>query len=198
MLYIGKSMNPTLRNLDKLLVRRYEDSDVNTGDVVIFVSPGGNQKMVHRVSGISSGVIQTRGDNNRNDDPFVLKKSDILGQVIQAQRGAKRIPVEGGNRGLAISLSVARRNLILNIVKKIITGILNVLPQNRRFPVKINSRLFRVISIDRESGDECRLMLGKYVIGRLGVNGRSWEIRSPFKYFIDTSNLPGEIKTGSE
>ena len=84
-------MNPTLKNLDLLKVVPYSNKKIRPGDVIVFHPPGESKKITHRVISVNQGKIIARGDNNLAADPWPLRRENILGQVLSAQRGEKEI-----------------------------------------------------------------------------------------------------------
>ena len=51
-------------------------------------------------------------------------------------------------------------------------------------------RDMRLLYFKRPQGTEIQLLMGKWIIGRYIPPGDSWQIRRPFRIFIDTSALP--------
>ena len=56
------------------------------GDVILFVSK--DNLVVHRVVGIASEGISTRGDNNNDDDPGLVAPEKVVGIVVSGLEGA--------------------------------------------------------------------------------------------------------------
>ncbi len=185
-------MTPTLKPGDRLKVIPYDTKrKIHRGDVIVFLPPGGSQKIVHRVFSLNSQKIRTRGDNNNGIDRDILEPCDILGRVVSAQRGNRHICIYGGIKG-RIWARLAR---LIRITSHLIftalgpgyhwlarTGIF------RRWPLSLMK--FRIFSIDRNYGRELRLMAGGCVIGYLKPGQDEWFIRRPFRLFIDESTLP--------
>jgi len=96
--YTGPSMNPVLREPDLLEVKPYDGRQINRGDVIYFLSPINKRGVVHRVIRISPEGIETRGDNNGQADPYLLKPGEVIGQVVRAQRGSHRRRIYGGRQ----------------------------------------------------------------------------------------------------
>ena len=101
--YIGPSMNPILKAGDILEIVSYEGQEVRPGDVIVFVAPGGDSKVIHRVVAIDSRGIRTRGDNSTDVDPWILKADQVLGRVVCARRRNKRLKVFGGPMGRLVA-----------------------------------------------------------------------------------------------
>ena len=76
------------------------------GDVILFVSK--DNLVVHRVVGIASEGISTRGDNNNDDDPGLVAPEKIVGIVISAWRGQLRRRIYGGRIGQILSVHSMR------------------------------------------------------------------------------------------
>lgn len=82
----GESMNPTLGNGDRLILKKYETllntEEYNRGDIVVFKSPldKDNRSFIKRVVGISGDKINILGGNIYINDeyinePYVEKES---------------------------------------------------------------------------------------------------------------------------
>ncbi len=97
--YIGSSMNPTLRPGVRLDVKAYQRQKTRRGDVIVFIPPGRDSKVVHRVISVNSLGVRTRGDNCNQEDDWVLSREHIIGRVVAAQRGKRRWRVFGGPMG---------------------------------------------------------------------------------------------------
>ncbi len=97
--YAGSSMSPTLCEGDLLEIVPRGERPVRTGDVILFLPPGGDQPVVHRVVRLTSQGIRTRGDSGTADDPWLLQPADILGQVVAAWRGERRRKIRGQRVG---------------------------------------------------------------------------------------------------
>jgi signal peptidase len=97
--YAGSSMWPVLRHGDLLQVacpRRTPRS----GDVVVYRAPRTRKSTVHRIVGRDREGFVTRGDNNRQCDPYRLNHNRILGIVTAVHRGPRVHRVSGGAAGL--------------------------------------------------------------------------------------------------
>ena len=99
--YKGPSMNPVLNSPDVLHVVPYGQSRIRRGDVVVFPSPDGDCKVVHRVVSVNGKEIRTKGDNNGHADSWVLKRESIIGRVDWIERGKTKIRIYGGLAGRA-------------------------------------------------------------------------------------------------
>ncbi|MBN1939234.1 MAG: signal peptidase I [Candidatus Aminicenantes bacterium] len=206
--YIGPSMNPTLSEGDMLEIQPYKDRSVRPGDVVFFRRPGGEGFIVHRVVVRSPVWIVTRGDNNPQADPFLLRPSDIMGRVAAARRRNRRRRISGGFRGL-----VRGRLLMISIpVKRRGSRLLHPLYRalafagffRRLLPPSVRPRCVESASL--RGGTRLHLVFLGRVIGRYAAAKRSWVIRRPFKLFVDEASLPrppmnsddrGHIRSGS-
>jgi signal peptidase I len=104
--YIGSSMNPTLMPGVRLDVSAYHGQKIRKGDVIVFVPPGGDSKIVHRVTSVNSDGIRTRGDNRKHEDDWVLRRENILGRVVATQRNNRRRRILGGPLGRLFALTV--------------------------------------------------------------------------------------------
>jgi len=123
MMYTGRSMLPTIHEKDLLTVAQVEKS--GRGDVVVFSSPVNGESVVHRIVELRPEGYVTRGDNNRDNDPFIVTPERVIGRVELIRRGGKPIPVTHGLCGL---LGARRRRSIERARKLIRRIILSALP----------------------------------------------------------------------
>ena len=189
--YKGPSMNPILRDGDSLQIIRYDVQKIRRGDVVVFIPPGGDSRIVHRVVSVDSKGIRTRGDNNNQVDSWVLSPEQILGRVFSIQRTGRRRRVFGGtigrtfagalraihwlDRSLCFLLRPAYRWLIgTGVFRRWVSGGMKI----------------RVLSFKRREGTELQLLWGRHVIGRRLPGRSQWHIRRPFRLFVDEASLP--------
>lgn len=81
---LSGSMSPSLNAGDLVVVVPASLDGLKVGDIVVFKSPLGGDQVCHRLIGIEQGseiTFLTKGDNNEDPDPFVLKSQDIVGKV---------------------------------------------------------------------------------------------------------------------
>ena len=87
--YVGPSMNPTLREPEIMEIMPYDSRPLRVGDVAFFLPPEADQPVVHRIVRVTPAGISTLGDNNTQEDAFLLQPKSIKGQVVAAWRGQK-------------------------------------------------------------------------------------------------------------
>ena len=195
--YIGSSMNPTLKPGVRLYVRAYHGQKIRRGDVVVFIQPGRDSKIVHRVTSVSSDGVRTRGDNCNHADDWVLRWENILGRVVAAQRGRKRLRVFGGPLGHSFAMAIRAIKSIDSLLSSLLRPFYQRLARRGVLRRWLPSRMRpRVISFKREAGTELQLVMGRRVIGRWAEGKSGWNIRRPFRLFVDEASLPeneGEV-----
>jgi len=189
--YIGRSMNPTLRPGVLLQVRAYHGQKIRRGDVVVFIPPGGDSKIVHRVTSVNSYGIRTRGDNCDYEDDWVLRRENILGRVVSAQRGNRRFRVYGGPLGHSLAMAIRAGKNIESLLSSLLRPFYQRLARGGALRPWLPSRMRpRVISFNRGEGTELQLVMGRRVIGRWWEGKSGWNIRRPFRLFVDEASLP--------
>jgi hypothetical protein len=189
--YIGPSMNPLLRNGDGLHIVAYNGRAVRPGDVIVFVPPGGETKIVHRVVSIDACGVKTRGDNGKQVDPWVLTADNILGRVTYIQRRNRRRNICGGFKGRVMACSFR----CMHRGDAVISFLLHPVYQRLCRSTFLRNRLHllvkpRVLSFRRPEGMEQQLVVGHRLIGRRRPGKGYWEIRRPFRLCVDESLLP--------
>ena len=196
--YTGSSMNPTLRPGVLLHVRAYHGQKIRRGDVVVFIPPGGDSKIVHRVTSVNSDGIRTQGDNLNHEDDWILGRENILGRVVSAQRGNGRLRVFGGPLGHSFAKAIRTIKSIDSILSSLLRPFYKWLAEGGVFKQWLPRHMRpRVISFNREAGTELQLVMGRKVIGRWLAGKSGWNIRRPFRLFVDEESLPENPGKGS-
>jgi signal peptidase I len=189
--YHGPSMHPTLKPGDALQVLAYGNNKARIGDVIAFRDPQTGRNVVHRVVSIDSRGVRTRGDNNTRIDPWILKPKDIIGIVVRRQRNQTSIKVAGRRKGRIIALVHRTIKQINSMRDKILHPVYAWLSKSGFF-IKFK-RFFpkmRIIEFHRLGGKEFHLMMGHQTIGRRLPEKDHWQIKRPFKLFVDVTSLP--------
>jgi signal peptidase I len=192
-LFYGTSMDPTLRHPDILHVVPYGSEPICPGDIIVFQGQQQEKYVTHRVISVDEEGIRTQGDNSSCADDRFLAPGDVIGRVACIQRGSRVLPVRGGMAGRCIALRVK----ILRSIDRRVSGLLR--PLYRRLSssgllrrcVPSNFKP-RVLSVRRGEGRELQVLMGRHVVGRKLPGHGQWQIRRPFRLFIDESRLPGD------
>ena len=204
---LGRAMNPTLAETDILEVEPYGRRRVRPGDVVCFKSPENAEMSVRRVvslgeretgDGVSEDGIRTRGDNNRHQDPWLLRIKGIAGRVVAARRESRRRPISGGLWGRATAAwlsgvrpfrTFGRRMPDRTYDSAVKAGSLDgVLPQHLR-P--------RLVEFNGRYWVDLKLLSAEREIGRYDCYLQVWRIRRPFRLFVDLRRLPAPTARSS-
>ena len=189
--YVGPSMMPTLRPGDQLQFDVDDQQQIRRGDVIVFVPPGGDSKIVHRVISVNSGGIRTRGDNCGHEDDWVLSPEHILGRVVSLQRGNRRLRIFGGLLGHSFAVAIRTTKSITSNLTSLLRPFYQRLARAGVFRRWLPSWMRpRVISFSREAGTELQLVMGRRVIGKWLEGKSGWNIRRPFRLFVDEAALP--------
>jgi signal peptidase len=192
-IYTGPSMNPTLKAGDKLQVIPYNGRKICRGDVIVFLSPKDDQKVTHRIISIDTNGIRTQGDNNSKIDPWILSPDQILGRVDYAQRRNRWLRVYRGTMGQWYGFMLRAIHVIDSIISLLFRPVYHWLDQSGAFKHLMPlQKKMRVFSYNRPGGKELQLRFGRYPIGRLPPGRDKWQIRRPFRLFINEESLPKE------
>ncbi|HQL89862.1 MAG TPA: hypothetical protein PLQ15_04620 [Syntrophales bacterium] len=187
----GESMRPLLRPGDRIRFAPCRAGEVRPGDVILFVPPGRDERVVHRVVSAGPDGIRTRGDANPRADSWDIRQSNLVGRAVAIERGGRLIPVAGGLAGclLAACIRAARRadHLASYLLNPCYRGLARLGLLRALVP-----RAFRpqVITFERGGTREMHLILGGRIIGRRPAGARAWSIRRPFRIFVDERALP--------
>ncbi len=184
-------MKPLLRDGDGLIVEPYGCGKRRVGDVVVFKDPETNQKIIHRIVSIRKERIRTQGDHSAVVDPWILEREEIIGKVVFAWRGNRRIRVWNGLTGQIHSLAFRAGREMDSLVSLLLHPSYRWLSRMglvRRL-MGGDSRI-RILSLQRPEGVEFQLFFKKRPIGRRRPGAASWEIKRPYRLLIDESTLP--------
>ena len=79
---LSGSMEPGLKVGSLAITRPVGAEEIRTGDVITFRSAMSELPIVHRVVAAEDGSsFQTKGDANKNADPFLVPAQDVVGRV---------------------------------------------------------------------------------------------------------------------
>jgi len=192
--YNGTSMNPTLKPGDRLDTVPYDRQKIRPGDVIVFISPADESKVVHRVVSVDSEGIRTRGDNCKRIDPWVLSPDKIIGRLIFVQRRNRRRRILGGGGGRVFVRGVRALMALDSGASFLLRPVYDQLARSGILrcwtPVWMEPR---VISFNHSGGTELQLLMGRWVIGRRLPGMERWHIRRPFRLFVDEDSLPRDL-----
>ncbi len=190
-------MNPTLKNLDILEVVPYDGKEVKKGDVITFMSPMCERSITHRVISVDSRGARTLGDNNKHVDADFRQPEDIIGKVVSAKRKKRHLTIYGGNMGriYATWIRFIRRIRIgfwrfLLIFRPVYYCVCQKSSSLMKYaPPELQPK---VLIFTRGNVIEQQIVMGKKVIGRLSNNGHRWQIKPPFRLFVNEKilNIP--------
>lgn len=187
---IGPSMYPTLKPGDGIELCPYKTSaQIRVGDVIVCPHPKGTVDVVHRIIAIRHESVITRGDNNNKVDPYRVQFDDIKGKVVAAKRRSRRISIKGGNAGFFIhKLMLFRKHTWLYALgpfrffsnRIAAFGVFNM----------FHSLLdLKIVRIERNQEHQRILVSGNRAIGRQLADTGEWQIRFPYKLFVNKRRL---------
>jgi signal peptidase I len=185
-IYTGPSMNPTLQNLDKLFYAPCNGESIKRGDIVVFFDPERSVKVIHRVKRSDSQGIVTMGDNNSQADAPILHPNQIMGRLIYGERNNKRISIYNGYMG-AVQAAKVRW---IRETKKSLCIILKQPYYSLSGKLKLPAKK-KVLTFQRPEGKEIQIVISSVIVARK-LPGEGWQIRPPFRLFLDESSLPTE------
>lgn len=191
--YVGPSMNPTLREPEMMEIVPYGNRPLRVGDVVYCLPPQTDRPVVHRLVRVTPEGMSTLGDNNTQEDTFLLQPKDIQGQVVAVWRGQKRRQIAGGLQGQLTSRWLRWRRVPVNGVSRLLHPLYWALYRRgliaRLLPAPFRPR---VVVFQIQGQDQVRLLWGQHVIGRFDDRKRHWRIQRPFRLFVEERVLPGQ------
>jgi len=189
-IYTGRSMSPTLRQGDLVVLEAGRKRPIRRGDVIVFSRPGVTSHIVHRVEAAVGDGFLTRGDGSSALDDQIVTHDQIRGRVGHIVREKRLMRVPQGPSPAAVRL----RQTLDEIDRKAkhCLG-----PLYQYFARKVMPRrwLFsllspRLLCLRRPDGLEWKLFAGRRQIGFLPPGAGSWRIHRPYLLMIDESVLP--------
>ncbi|MGE5410321.1 MAG: hypothetical protein ACM3MI_05115 [Clostridiales bacterium] len=182
--YYGSSMSSIFQDMDVLYYMH--NKRIRPGDVIVFKIPGHEHKITHRVISVGKKGIRTMGDCNPRPDNWLLRPNQILGYVAYGYRGKRIFSVLNGPAGIVNMFRIRFKRLIIKTAYPILSAIYNSLPVSN---LVINIIQPRTVAFKRSNGTELHLLARGRIIGRRPP-GQKWQIKSPFRFFLDEGSLP--------
>jgi signal peptidase I len=187
----GESMRPLFRPGDRIVFVPCRVESLRRGDVIIFITPGQEERVVHRVASTGPDGIRTKGDANPYRDAWALWQEDIIGRAVSVERGGGVIPVAGGIAGRLLAALIRSFRKSDHLASHVLNPCYRGLVRSGLFRSLLPPALRpRVITYDRDGQREMQLVLGRRIIGRRPAGAGAWTIRRPFRIFVDEQALP--------
>ncbi|WP_394354089.1 hypothetical protein [Methanothrix sp.] len=179
-------MHPTLFEADILEIE--PPSRIRVGDVILFVSE--DNLVIHRVVGITSEGISTRGDNNNDDDPGIVAPEMIVGIVVSAWRGQMRRRIYGGRIGRTYQFFLCGQLRLYRECRSSLAHLYRA-ASKLGLPRLINRFCRpRIVQFNINGNTDFSLMLGGHIIGHYCQSSNCWQIHPPFRLLVDEAVLP--------
>jgi signal peptidase I len=193
----GDSMRPLFRPGDRIQFVPCCIEDLRRGDVIIFIPPGQNERVVHRVVSTKPDGIRTKGDANSYRDAWGLRQEDIVGRAVSVERGGRVIPVAGGIAGRLLASLIRAVRTSDHFASHVLSPCYRGLARSGLFRMLLPTALRpKVITFERDGHREMQLVLGRRIIGRLTADAGAWAIRRPFRLIVEEGSLPTAQKSG--
>ena len=189
---IGPSMNPTIKHGDALIVQNLANSQYRSlriGDIIIYSHPELMTNIVHRIIKINAKGILTRGDNNNQCDDYYIAPAEVIGIVKAVKRDRRTIKLTQGMLGnlrqQLLLLGKYYRPYYLLLPRAIIQLVIKL---QLLYPFQPLMK-FKIIRIKRHNSVEEIMQYHNAVIGRRTANTSTWQIKFPYKLFINPEKL---------
>jgi hypothetical protein len=185
-------MSPTIKPGDALIVQNLENAQsqsLRVGDIIIYSNPELMTNIVHRVIKINSKGILTRGDNNNQCDDYYITPKALIGRVKAVKRGQKTIKLAQGRLGnyrqQLLLMGKYCRPYCLLLPRAIVQLVIKL---QLLYPFQPLMK-FKIIRIKRHNSIEEIMQYHNAVIGRRRDNSSTWQIKFPYKLFINPEKL---------
>jgi len=189
--HVGPSMNPTLNKEDLLEVAPYRKDVPKVGDVILFQTPANDMTIVHRIVHIKPEGYVTRGDNCSDRDPWLVARKNIHGQIIAAHRGSKRRLISNGYWGKLTGIFCHLKRRVSNLLVRFLGPVYRSLSTGGYLHWLIPVRLTpQVATFQSDTNASHKLLLGRRIIGSYDESLLQWQIRRPFRLFVNEASLP--------
>lgn len=188
---IGPSMYPTLKPGDGIELVAYRDTaEIRVGDIIIYPHPERPTDVVHRIIALKAQGVITRGDNNDRIDPYTVLYGDIVGKVVAAKRKDRLVRIRGGKTGFMIHRLMLFRKSFLLCALAPLRVLSHILARSKLLNIFHSFLKIKVIRITRSDHSKSILMVGKKAVGSQMAGSGEWQIRFPYKFFINRERLP--------
>lgn len=187
--YNGPSMSPVLKPGDGIVVNKIAGLDTfKVGDIICFRPENFEYFIIHRIIKITKNGIITRGDNNSENDIYLIDESFEPILVTGIRRGNKTIKVYGGTLGYLNQ----KKNIIFKKLRIIFKSSLKrILDQIAEYGIFYSMNIFKnrikVLNYKMNYNEYDIMLLNKKQIGKR-YKGQDWNIRQPWRLFINPNN----------
>ena len=184
-------MRPLFQPGDRIHFAPCRVEELRRGDVIIFISPGQDERIIHRVDSTGPEGIRTKGDANPFRDTGNLRQEDIVGRAVSVERNGKVTPVTSGIAGRLLAALIRAFRKSDHLASHVLNPCYRGLARSGLFRALLPSAMRpRVITFERDGTREMQLVLGRRIIGRRPAGAGAWTIRRPFRLFVDEQALP--------
>lgn len=184
-------MYPTLRSVDNIITEKYKKrDDIRVGDIIVYPHPNKIFDVVHRIIEIREDGVITRGDNNNQIDPYVIKFDDIKGKITVITRGKKSITITGGRIGYIIHRIMLARKYTVLFFKIPISRVSAIITDSKFFNFLDPLFKVKIVYVNGKNGTNREILkLGNRAIGKRDIQNGEWFIKFPYKFFIKKERL---------
>ena len=187
----GDSMRPLFRPGDRIMFAPCHVEGLRRGDVIIFTPPGQEVRVVHRIVSIEPEGVRTQGDANPCRDSGEVRQEDIVGRAVAVEREGRVIPVAGGLAGRLLAACIRALRRCDHLVSYVLYPCYRAVDRSDLVRAILPPALRpRVVAFERNGARKMQLILGKRIIGRRPAGANAWNIRWPFRVFVDERALP--------
>jgi len=163
--------------------------ELNPGDIIVYRLSNRSKNIVHRIIKVRGNGYMTRGDNNRTPDDYIVKFDSVIGKVLSVKRGTKTIRISGERAGLLLHRKLTIRKTVIRFFLKVPVLISRMIDKSKILTLFHPLIKADVILIKRGNSSSEILVYKNGLIGKKCMNSGGWEIRFPYKYFINKEKL---------
>lgn len=183
--YRGESMRGTFVDGDCLWVSRVSFASLQMGDVVAFQSSG--KAVAHRIAGRDARGFRTRGDGNLHRDAAPLAPENLIGKVMERERGGACSAVVGGVRGWRRAMALHGICRVRQVLRSLLSPSYRLLRASRLMSLLWRPQIMAA-RFAGSGGEFTKYIHRGETVACWIPHERRWTCRKPYDLILDPPN----------
>lgn len=178
-------MKSTFKPGDKLFLKKVQFLHIHEGDVIVFKGRGedGAETITHRVVGLHSDSLITRGDNNLKKDAHAITEETLLGRIDHFERKGKLHKVAYGVRGMLHAKTIRITHFLVRTLKLLNRKPYRLLRSSGLVTMFWRPDIERIDFMTQKGPMQKYIHAGKSIATYWNDRNR-WQIRRPYELVI--------------